>query len=209
MEYTVLVYKDEEGGFWAEVPSLPGCYSQGETVEETMENVKEAIEAHMTALKDDLQEIQTNKEFVIGNVSVTMVKKQNKKEITKMECLEVYEYLIEIAKNRCKEQNAELDLSSKVGRKKLHEEKILVTYGDVLEKFGEKSNDPKALTELFKILDKINENTKPIILSALVVEKIQFIPGKLFFPKWLPNTKDEDKSSTWIKKLEQIWHHYC
>jgi len=73
MEYTVLVYKDEEGGFWAEVPSLPGCYSQGETVEETMENVKEAIEAHITALKEDLQEIQSNKEFVIGNVSVTAV----------------------------------------------------------------------------------------------------------------------------------------
>ena len=73
MEYTVLVYKDEEGGFWAEVPALPGCYSQGETVEETMENVKEAIDAHITALKEDLQEIQTNKEFVIGNVSVTAV----------------------------------------------------------------------------------------------------------------------------------------
>ncbi|NOR46979.1 MAG: type II toxin-antitoxin system HicB family antitoxin [Methanosarcinaceae archaeon] len=73
MEYTVLVYKDEEGGFWAEVPALPGCYSQGETVEETMENVKEAIVAHITVLKEDLQEIQTNKEFVIGNVSVTAV----------------------------------------------------------------------------------------------------------------------------------------
>ena len=32
MEYTVLVYKAEEGGFWAEIPSLPGCFSQGETV---------------------------------------------------------------------------------------------------------------------------------------------------------------------------------
>ena len=73
MEYTVLVYKDEEGGFWAEVPAFPGCYSQGETVEETMENVKEAIDAHITVLKEDLQEIQTNKEFVIGNVSVTAV----------------------------------------------------------------------------------------------------------------------------------------
>jgi hypothetical protein len=38
MEYTVLVYKAEEGVYWAEVPSLPGCYSQGETVEETMKN---------------------------------------------------------------------------------------------------------------------------------------------------------------------------
>jgi predicted RNase H-like HicB family nuclease len=40
----VLVHKAEEGGFWVEVPSLPGCYSQGETYEECLENVKEAIE---------------------------------------------------------------------------------------------------------------------------------------------------------------------
>ncbi|HJH29474.1 MAG TPA: type II toxin-antitoxin system HicB family antitoxin [Methanosarcinaceae archaeon] len=73
MEYTVLVYKDEDGGFWGEVPVLPGCFSQGETVEETMENMKEAIEVHITALKEDLQEIQINKEFVIGNVSVTAI----------------------------------------------------------------------------------------------------------------------------------------
>ncbi len=73
MEYTVLVYKDEDGGFWGEVPALPGCFSQGETVEETMENMKEAIEVHITALKEDLQEIQINKEFVIGNVSVTAI----------------------------------------------------------------------------------------------------------------------------------------
>ena len=43
MEYTILVYRAEEGGFWAEVPALPGCYSQGETIEETMENVKEVL----------------------------------------------------------------------------------------------------------------------------------------------------------------------
>jgi predicted RNase H-like HicB family nuclease len=35
----------EEGGYWAEVPSLPGCYSQGNSVEKTLKNVKEAIES--------------------------------------------------------------------------------------------------------------------------------------------------------------------
>ncbi|MCD4846088.1 MAG: type II toxin-antitoxin system HicB family antitoxin [Methanosarcinales archaeon] len=73
MDYTVLIYKDEEGGFWAEVPSLPGCYSQGETVEETMEHVKEAIETHIIALKEGLQEIYANREFVIGNVTVNTI----------------------------------------------------------------------------------------------------------------------------------------
>ncbi len=70
MEYTVLVYRAEEGGFWAEVPALPGCYSQGETIEETMENVKEAIEAHLLALKEEREEVPTEEEFVIGRVKV-------------------------------------------------------------------------------------------------------------------------------------------
>ncbi len=70
MEYTILIYKAEEGGFWAEVPALPGCYSQGETVEETIENIKEAIEAHLLALKEENEEIPIKEEFVIGRVKV-------------------------------------------------------------------------------------------------------------------------------------------
>ncbi len=40
----MIVHKDEEGGYWGEVPSLPGCFSQGETLEEPGENMKEAVE---------------------------------------------------------------------------------------------------------------------------------------------------------------------
>jgi predicted RNase H-like HicB family nuclease len=39
----------DEGGFWAEVPALPGCVSQGETVEEVRANVREAIEGWLLA----------------------------------------------------------------------------------------------------------------------------------------------------------------
>lgn len=53
MDYTILIHQAEEGGFWSEVPALPGCYSQGETIDETLENTKEAIEAHLLALKED------------------------------------------------------------------------------------------------------------------------------------------------------------
>jgi len=70
MEYTILIYHAEEGGFWAEVPTLPGCYSQGETIEETMGNIKEAIEAHLLALTDEKKEMPTEEEFVIGRVKV-------------------------------------------------------------------------------------------------------------------------------------------
>ncbi|MDD4448828.1 MAG: type II toxin-antitoxin system HicB family antitoxin [Methanothrix sp.] len=47
MDYTILIHQAEEGGFWSEVPALPGCYSQGETIDETLRNSKEAIELHL------------------------------------------------------------------------------------------------------------------------------------------------------------------
>ena len=72
MEYTVILHQAEEGGYWAEVPALPGCYSQGETVEQTMRNVKEAIESHLEALREDKQEIPTEEELVIGRVKIAV-----------------------------------------------------------------------------------------------------------------------------------------
>lgn len=42
--FTVLVHEAEEGGYWAEVPELPGCLSQGDTLDELRRNVLEAIE---------------------------------------------------------------------------------------------------------------------------------------------------------------------
>ena len=42
-KYAVVIHQDVESGYWAEVPALPGCYSQGETMDELMENVREAI----------------------------------------------------------------------------------------------------------------------------------------------------------------------
>jgi predicted RNase H-like HicB family nuclease len=44
MKLKVIIHKAEEGGFWAEVPAIPGCVSQGETKEKLRENVLEAIE---------------------------------------------------------------------------------------------------------------------------------------------------------------------
>ncbi len=42
MKLKVLVHPAEEGGFWAEVPALPGCISEGDTFEETLANIREA-----------------------------------------------------------------------------------------------------------------------------------------------------------------------
>ena len=44
MNVKVIVHEAEEGGFWAEVPSIPGCATQGETFEELEANLREAIE---------------------------------------------------------------------------------------------------------------------------------------------------------------------
>jgi len=44
MKLRVLIHTAEEGGFWAEVPALPGCVSQGETFDETVANIREAAE---------------------------------------------------------------------------------------------------------------------------------------------------------------------
>jgi predicted RNase H-like HicB family nuclease len=44
MKSKMVIHKAEEGGFWGEVPALPGCASQGETVDELMANFGEAIE---------------------------------------------------------------------------------------------------------------------------------------------------------------------
>lgn len=44
MKIKVVVYEAEEGGYWAKVPSIPGCYTQGETFEELLTNLYESIE---------------------------------------------------------------------------------------------------------------------------------------------------------------------
>ena len=44
MKINAVVYEAEEGGFWAEVPALPGCATEGETISELLWNLYEAIE---------------------------------------------------------------------------------------------------------------------------------------------------------------------
>ena len=48
--YTVKIHKGEDFGYWAEVPALPGCFTQGETVEEVQVRIREAIEGWLAWL---------------------------------------------------------------------------------------------------------------------------------------------------------------
>ena len=54
MKLKVVIREAEEGGFWAEVPAIPGCATQGETFEELLGNIHEAVEG---CLSVEIQEI--------------------------------------------------------------------------------------------------------------------------------------------------------
>ena len=49
MKIKAVVHEAEEGGLWAEVPAIPGCASQGETLDELKQNLREAIEGCLSA----------------------------------------------------------------------------------------------------------------------------------------------------------------
>lgn len=49
MKIKIVVREAEEGGYWGEAPALPGCASQGETLDELMVNMRDAIEGWMSA----------------------------------------------------------------------------------------------------------------------------------------------------------------
>lgn len=52
MKFKVVLEPQEEGGYTVFVPTLPGCVSQGETVEEAMANIKEAISLYLESLRE-------------------------------------------------------------------------------------------------------------------------------------------------------------
>lgn len=52
MRYKVVVEPQEEGGYTVYAPALPGCVSQGETIEEALFNIREAIEVYLESLKE-------------------------------------------------------------------------------------------------------------------------------------------------------------
>jgi predicted RNase H-like HicB family nuclease len=65
VEYMVIVHEAEEGGYWTEVPALPGAGSQGETVEEAIANTKESIEAVIEVMREKGEEIPVPKDLVV------------------------------------------------------------------------------------------------------------------------------------------------
>lgn len=54
MRFKIVLEPSDEGGFTVYVPVLPGCISEGETVEDAMKNIREAIELYLEPVEDDL-----------------------------------------------------------------------------------------------------------------------------------------------------------
>ena len=67
MKLKVVVHEAEEGGYWAEVPAIPGCATQGETFEELLNNLYEAVEA---CLSVDLKPTKIKKKTRILEIAV-------------------------------------------------------------------------------------------------------------------------------------------
>jgi len=67
MKLKVIVHPAEEGGYWAEVPAIPGCATQGENMDELMHNVQEAIEA---CLSVDVEPYELTEDAQVLEVAV-------------------------------------------------------------------------------------------------------------------------------------------
>ena len=67
MKLKVVIHEAEEGGYWAEVPSIPGCATQGETFDELLTNIYEAVEG---CLSVDLQDIAVSEKDKVMEIAV-------------------------------------------------------------------------------------------------------------------------------------------
>ncbi|GBC96363.1 hypothetical protein HRbin16_02165 [bacterium HR16] len=76
MDYTVIIHDAEEGGYWVEVPALPGCFSQGESMEEALRNIEEAIAVHLDALTEEGKSAPPDIGWMVARVAVPTIQTQ-------------------------------------------------------------------------------------------------------------------------------------
>ncbi|OIP29160.1 MAG: HicB family protein [Deltaproteobacteria bacterium CG12_big_fil_rev_8_21_14_0_65_43_10] len=67
MKLKIVIHEAEEGGYWAEVPSIPGCATQGDSFDELLSNIYEAVEG---CLSVDVQDIAISKNDKIMEIAV-------------------------------------------------------------------------------------------------------------------------------------------
>jgi len=67
MKLKVIIHEAEEGGYWAEVPSIPGCATQGKTFDELLRNIYEAVEG---CLSVDIKEVEITEKDIVMEIAV-------------------------------------------------------------------------------------------------------------------------------------------
>lgn len=70
-DFKVLLEPDDTGGYVVSCPALPGCYSQGESIDEALANIREAIELCLDELRAKGEEIADPSRVLIGSVIIT------------------------------------------------------------------------------------------------------------------------------------------
>jgi predicted RNase H-like HicB family nuclease len=67
MKIKVVIHEAEEGGYWAEVPAIPGCATQGETFEDLLKNLYEAVEG---CLSVEVEQPKTNESSRVMEIAI-------------------------------------------------------------------------------------------------------------------------------------------
>jgi predicted RNase H-like HicB family nuclease len=67
MKIKVVIHEAEEGGYWAEVPAIPGCMTQGQTMKDLIENLYEAVEG---CLSVDMKDIPVDSKDVVMDIAI-------------------------------------------------------------------------------------------------------------------------------------------
>jgi len=67
MKLKVIIHKAAEGGYWAEVPAIPGCMTQGQTMQELIENLYDAVEG---CLSIDMDKIRLTRNDTVMEIAV-------------------------------------------------------------------------------------------------------------------------------------------
>lgn len=70
MEYTIIIHRAEEGGYWAEVPALEGCFAQAESIDELLVEIRAAIASHLEAMQEWGQSPPRERGIIIATVNL-------------------------------------------------------------------------------------------------------------------------------------------
>lgn len=69
MQYALIIHRADEGGYWAEVPALDGCFAQAETIDDLLDDARRAILSHLEALAADGQSPPSDDTVLIATVN--------------------------------------------------------------------------------------------------------------------------------------------